>query len=581
MSILAAFGEPQVGGEADFSADNLWISLIKAVFILVFALVSVLLALWFERRVVARMQARLGPNVRGPFGLFQAIYDALKLLLKEDMNVNKSTKLLYILAPMISVFAALMVFSVIPMGDRVGFPGTTFTTPLQLTDFPVAALFVLAAASVGVYGIVLGGWASGSTYSLLGSIRSTAQVISYELTMAMSMVTVFIMAGTMSTSGIVSSQQKLWFSVALLPSFLLYLISMIGETNRLPFDLPEAEGELVSGYMTEYSSMKFAWFFLAEYINMLNVSAVATTLFLGGWQCPWPLSLIGGGMLNTGWWTLAWFLIKVWLVMFLFVWVRGTLVRFRFDQFMRLGWKILLPLATAWVVIISVARAAEVFRGLEFNPVFIPLLSAMCVFFVILMNWPTKEDDLDAEPGEKAEAKPGEKAEAKPVASKDEPDLPWERKPKSWLGSGLSAWAGFWVTLRTFFSKPVTEQYPFEKVPPKPRFHGRHQLNRHPDGLEKCVGCELCAWACPADAILVEAGENPPDNPVSPGERYARTYEINYLRCVFCGLCIEACPTRALTMTTEFELAGPSREGLIFTKDQLLVPQGDTRSVTL
>nr|WP_281276131.1 NADH-quinone oxidoreductase subunit H [Xylanimonas allomyrinae] len=274
------------GVVADFSNDNGWTFLVKAVLIVVFLLVSVLVAIWFERKVVGRMQVRPGPNVHGPFGLLQSLADAMKLLLKEDMNVTAADRIIYLLAPMISVFCSLLVFAVVPFGPEVRLPFTDWSTPAQLTDFPVAVLYVLACASVGVYGIVLGGWSSGSTYPLLGSVRSTAQVISYELAMGLSLVSVFILSGSMSTSTIVDEQTSRWFFVPLLPAFVIYVISMIGETNRLPFDLPEAEGELVSGYMTEYSSMKFAWFFLAEYINMLNVSAVCATLFLGGWRAP-------------------------------------------------------------------------------------------------------------------------------------------------------------------------------------------------------------------------------------------------------------------------------------------------------
>jgi NADH-quinone oxidoreductase subunit H len=344
------------GVAADFSQDTIWVSVVKAVLIVVFLLLSVLVAIWFERKVVARMQVRPGPNVHGPFGLLQSLADAMKLLLKEDVNVTAADRVVYLLAPMISVFCALLVFAVIPFGPEVTVPFTDLSTPAQLTDFPVAVLYVLACASVGVYGIVLGGWASGSTYPLLGAVRSTAQVISYELAMGLSLVSVFVMAGSMSTSSIVESQTRLWWFLPLLPAFAVYVVSMIGETNRLPFDLPEAEGELVSGYMTEYSSMKFAWFFLAEYINMLNVSAICTTLFLGGWRAPWPLSAVGDGVLNTGWWPVLWFLAKLWALMFVFVWVRGTLLRLRYDQFMVFGWKVLIPVALAWVVVLSVVQ---------------------------------------------------------------------------------------------------------------------------------------------------------------------------------------------------------------------------------
>jgi NADH-quinone oxidoreductase subunit H len=235
-SLVAAALDPSI--TADFSQDNLLVWVIKSVAILVFLLTSVLIAIWFERKVVARMQVRPGPNVHGPFGLLQSLADAMKLLLKEDITVKAADKLVYLLAPMISVFCALLTFAVIPFGPAVTVFGVT--TPLQLTDLPVAVLYVLACAAVGVYGIVLGGWSSGSTYPLLGSVRSTAQVISYELAMGLSLVSVFILAGSMSTSQIVESQRELWWFLPLLPAFVIYVISMIGETNRLPFDLPEA-----------------------------------------------------------------------------------------------------------------------------------------------------------------------------------------------------------------------------------------------------------------------------------------------------------------------------------------------------
>ncbi|MDO8105791.1 NADH-quinone oxidoreductase subunit NuoH [Isoptericola sp. b441] len=361
MSVALAAATPPPA--ADFSNDTWWIVLIKAVGIIVFLLLSVLFAIWFERKVVARMQIRPGPNVHGPFGLLQSLADAMKLLLKEDMTVRAADKVIYLVAPMISVFASLLVFAVIPIAPEVNLFG--HLTPLQLTDFPVAVLYILAAASVGVYGIVLGGWASGSTYPLLGSVRSTAQVISYELAMGMSLVSVFVMAGSMSTRQIVESQTTIWWFLPLLPAFVIYLISMTGEVNRLPFDLPEAEGELVGGYMTEYSSMKFAWFFLAEYINMLNVSAVATTLFFGGFRAPWPLSAINNDMLNHGWWPVLWFGVKLWFFMFIFVWVRGTLLRFRYDQFMKFGWKILIPFALVWIVAVSVVQGVRRFADLS------------------------------------------------------------------------------------------------------------------------------------------------------------------------------------------------------------------------
>jgi NADH-quinone oxidoreductase subunit H len=366
---------------ADFSNDTGWIVLVKAVLILVFLLTSVLIAIWFERKVVARMQIRPGPNVHGPFGLLQSLADAMKLLLKEDITVRGADKVIYVVAPMISVFCALLTFAVIPLGPAVSIFGVV--TPLQLTDFPVAVLYILAATSLGVYGIVLGGWASGSTYPLLGAVRSTAQVISYELAMGLSLVSVFVLARSMSTSQIVESQTQVWWVLPLLPAFLIYFVSMVGEVNRLPFDLPEAEGELVSGFMTEYSSMKFAWFFLAEYINMINVSAVATTLFFGGWRAPWPLSSINDGMLNTGWWPVLWFLAKLWFFMFLFVWIRGTLLRFRYDQFMKFGWKVLIPAALVWIVCVSAVQAIRQFTDIELRTLLF-VLAGVAAFAVAL-----------------------------------------------------------------------------------------------------------------------------------------------------------------------------------------------------
>jgi len=382
----------------DFSNDTIWTYVVKAVLIIVFLLTSVLVAIWFERKVVARMQVRPGPNVHGPFGLLQSLADAMKLLLKEDITVKAADKFVYLLAPMISVFCSLLVFAVIPLGPQVTIPFTDISTPAQLTDFPVAVLYILACASLGVYGIVLGGWASGSTYPLLGAVRSTAQVISYELAMGLSLVSVFIMVGSMSTSEIVAHQQDYWLMLPLLPAFVIYVISMIGETNRLPFDLPEAEGELVSGYMTEYSSMKFAWFFLAEYINMINVSAIATTLFLGGWRAPWPLSAVGDGMLNEGWWPILWFLVKMWGFMFLFVWIRGTLLRLRYDQFMKFGWKVLIPFALGWIVCVAVVRGVREFQGWDLQAVGIAIFVVAAVTLVVIQLIPERTPQPTAPP---------------------------------------------------------------------------------------------------------------------------------------------------------------------------------------
>ncbi|MER7586802.1 NADH-quinone oxidoreductase subunit NuoH [Micromonospora sp. NPDC127501] len=354
---------------ADFGRDPWWLVLGKIVFAFAFGLLATLLGVWFERRVVGYMQVRPGPNQVGPFGLLQTLADGLKMAFKEDILPKAADKVVYFFAPTISVICAVTALSVVPFGPMVSIFG--HHTPLQVTDVPVAVLLLLACSSMGVYGIVLGGWASGSTYPLLGGLRSSAQMISYEVAMGLSIVAVFMTAGTMSTSGIVAAQgdgtqltvfgQTVpapgWYAILLLPSFIIFFIATVGETNRAPFDLPEAESELVAGFMTEYSSLKFALFMLSEYVAMVTMSAVTTTLFLGGWRAPWPITIWEGA--NSGWWPMLWFFGKVIALVFVFVWLRGTLPRLRYDQFMRLGWKVLLPINLAWILVLSGLRSIE------------------------------------------------------------------------------------------------------------------------------------------------------------------------------------------------------------------------------
>lgn len=336
-----------------FGHDPWWLVVVKALGIFVFLVLTVLLAIYAERKVLAWMQMRVGPDRVGPRGILQSLADGVKLALKEGIVPAGVDKPVYLLAPVIAVVPAFMAFAVIPFGPEVSILG--HRTPLQLTDLPVAVLYILAVTSVGVYGIVLAGWASGSTYPLLGGLRSTAQVISYEVAMGLTFAAVFLDAGTMSTSGIVAAQEGNWYVFLLLPAFLIYVTSMVGETNRAPFDLPEAEGELVGGFHTEYSSLRFAMFMLAEYVNMVTVSALAATMFLGGWHAPWPLNMWDGA--NSGWWPLLWFTIKVWGFLFVFMWLRATLPRLRYDQFMNLGWKVLIPVALAWIMVVATVRA--------------------------------------------------------------------------------------------------------------------------------------------------------------------------------------------------------------------------------
>ncbi len=337
---------------AILGADPGWVILVKALLVFVVCVVLTLMSVWGERRIVARMQQRLGPNRVGKFGLLQALADGIKLALKEDLIPAAADKFVFVIAPIISATACFMSFAVIPLTGKVSFFG--HQTIMQLTDLPVGVLYILAIASVGVYGIVLAGWSSGSTYPLLGGLRSSAQVISYEVAMGLSLVAVFIYSGSMSTSEIVAAQHDYWFAIVLFPSFVIYSISMVGETNRAPFDLAEAEGELVGGFHTEYSSLKFALFFLAEYVNIVAVSALATTLFLGGYHALPGLGFTEGWL--GGWFTLFWFFAKVISFFFVFVWLRGTLPRLRYDQFMKFGWKVLIPSSLAWIMILATLR---------------------------------------------------------------------------------------------------------------------------------------------------------------------------------------------------------------------------------
>jgi NADH-quinone oxidoreductase subunit H len=336
--------------------DPGWIIAVKALIVFIICVVATLMAVWTERRVLAKMQLRTGPNRVGKFGLLQSLSDGVKLALKEDIIPAAADKVVFIIAPIIATAMCFMAFAVIPMTGVVNLFG--HQTALQLTDLPVGVLYILAVTSIGVYGVVLAGWSSGSTYPLLGGLRSSAQVISYEIAMGLSLVAVFIYAGSMSTSVIVDSQhQNIWNAVVLFPSFIIYVISMVGETNRAPFDLAEAEGELVGGFHTEYSSLKFALFFLAEYVNIIAVSALATTLFLGGYHAPPGLGFTEQWL--GGWFTFIWFITKVNLFFFIFMWLRATLPRLRYDQFMKFGWKVLIPASLVWILIVATLRVLQ------------------------------------------------------------------------------------------------------------------------------------------------------------------------------------------------------------------------------
>jgi NADH-quinone oxidoreductase subunit H len=335
-----------------------WILLVARVVIL-FAvlLVAVMLVIWAERKVVADMQVRIGPNRAGPFGILITLADGAKLFFKEGITPTTADRPVYVLAPLASMIPAMLAFAVIPFGAGVVILDRY--VPFQISDLNVGILWILAMASLAVYGVVLAGWSSGSNYPLLGSIRSSAQMISYEVGMGLGLVAVLPYSGTLSMSGVVAVQARHFGATGLewlpkwnlflqLPAFLIYMIAALAETNRPPFDLPEAETELVAGYHTEYSGIKFAMFFLAEYMHTITISAVGVTLFLGGWHgpqfdvVPWL-------------WPLVWFLVKLYAVIFCLIWIRATVPRFRYDRLMNFGWKFLIPIALLWILITAAA----------------------------------------------------------------------------------------------------------------------------------------------------------------------------------------------------------------------------------
>jgi NADH-quinone oxidoreductase subunit H len=311
---------------------------LKVLLIVLPLLLSVAYLTYAERRVIGLMQMRRGPNVVGPFGLLQPIADAVKLMFKEAIVPTPASKVVFIIAPMITFILSLVGWAVIP-----------FSEGLVLSDMNVGVLYILAVSSLGIYGIIMAGWASNSKYAFLGAIRSSAQMISYEVSMGLVIVTVLLVTGTLNLSEIVEHQRNMpfWIHLLLAPMAVVFFISVLAETNRLPFDLPEAESELVAGYNVEYSSMSFALFFLGEYANMILVSAMTVTFFMGGYLPPFGISFL---YFVPGF---IWFVLKVCFLLFVFLWIRATLPRYRYDQLMRLGWKVFLPLTLFWVVLVA------------------------------------------------------------------------------------------------------------------------------------------------------------------------------------------------------------------------------------
>ena len=324
-----------------------WLILVGRVLV-VFAglLISVMLVIWIERKVIADMQTRIGPNRAGPFGILITLADGVKLFFKEGITPSTADRPVYLIAPIIAIVPAFLAFAVVPFGTGIHLFGRYI--PFQLVNLNIGILWILAMSSLGVYAIVLAGWSSGSKYPLLGAIRSSAQMISYEIGMGLALVAVLMYSGALSLRGIVVQQQHQWNVIPQLPAFLVYSTAALAEVNRPPFDLPEAETELVAGYHTEYSGIKFAMFFLGEYLNMVTVSAVAATLFLGGPDGPHPSFL--------PWlWPVLWFGVKVVAMIFVYVWVRATLPRFRYDRLMNFGWKWLIPFGLIWILFTGAA----------------------------------------------------------------------------------------------------------------------------------------------------------------------------------------------------------------------------------
>ncbi len=334
--------------------DQFLVPLLKIVIVLNATLIGVTYMVLLERKVIAWAQSRLGPMRVGPYGILQPVADAVKLMIKEDITPVRADKWVFTVAPIISMVPALIVYAVIPFGPTVSLFGRQVT--LYITDVNVGLLYVVSVASVGVYGIILAGYASNSKYPLLASLRASAQLISYEVAVTLTLVSVILMAGSLSMVSIVRAQEhaRVWFGFAQPLAFVIFFIGGLAETNRAPFDLPEAEQELTGGFHTEYSGMRFALFFLAEYANMIVVASVATTLFLGGWLRPFPnvawLSFLG---FVPSW---TWFLLKSFVFLYIFIWVRATLPRYRYDQLMRLGWKVLIPLAIANLLVTGIVK---------------------------------------------------------------------------------------------------------------------------------------------------------------------------------------------------------------------------------
>jgi len=406
---LLAAADPLLAGDVDLTVVAIVIGKVAAAF--VFLLVSVLLMIWFERKVISDMQNRIGPNRAGPFGILQTLADGIKLFFKEDLLPDQADKPVFRLAPYVATVPAFLTFTIVPVAGvfedgRQGVASIAGRdTFLQVVDPPVGILFLLAMSSISVYGVMLAGWASGSKYPLLGSVRATAQMVSYEAALGLSVVAVVLVAGSLSTHDIVLQQGTApweWNLVTLgFVPFVIFLVAATAELNRPPFDLVEAEQELVGGFHTEYSSVRFALFFLAEFMNTITMSAIIVTLFLGGPRGP---LLFGPDWI----WPPVWFFAKLLAFLFVFVWFRGTLPRFRYDQLMDLGWKRLIPLALGWLLVLGAIRIADD-EGWNRPLVFVISFTGLVVAGALLLGAIRVADHGRAARGESEESGAGER----------------------------------------------------------------------------------------------------------------------------------------------------------------------------
>lgn len=468
----------------------------QSLLLLVVLLIAIAYILLADRKIWAAVQIRRGPNVVGPFGLLQSFADLLKFVLKEPVIPSGANKGIFLLAPLVSCVLALSAWAVIP-----------FNPNWVIANINVGILYIFAISSLSIYGIIMAGWSSNSKYPFLSALRSAAQMVSYEVSIGFVLVTVLLCVGSLNLSDIVAAQDsKLgilgWYWLPLFPMFVIFYVSALAETNRPPFDLVEAESELVAGFMVEYGSTPYLLFMLGEYVAICTMCALGTILFLGGWLSPIPFAPFT--------WVpgIIWFVLKAFFLFFLFAMAKAIVPRYRYDQLMRLGWKVFLPISIAMVVIVA---AVLQFGG---SPRHEAVMSVTSTARSLLL---------------------AEFAQA------------------------------FVLAMRYFFKPKPTLNYPFEKGPISPRFRGEHALRRYPNGEERCIACKLCEAICPAQAITIEAGPRRND-----GTRRTVRYDIDMVKCIYCGLCQEACPVDAIVEGPNFEFATETREELYYDKARLL-----------